>query len=44
MVRLREASCIAIGTPSAVSLTSISTQAAPRFLASRKEASVFSGA
>ena len=39
-----EESCITIGTASAVSLTSISTQLAPRRRASRKDARVFSGA
>jgi len=43
-VRFSDSSCITIGTPSAVSLTSISTHAAPRFFASRNEAIVFSGA
>jgi hypothetical protein len=44
MVRFSDSSCITIGTPSAVNMMSVSTQVAPRRRASRKDASVFSGA
>jgi hypothetical protein len=43
VVRFSESSCITIGTPSAVSLMSVSTQVAPRRRASRNDSSVFSG-